>query len=66
MLQRQLSHLNGRKLDHRQVKSFIISVSDFILSYTANTFILIILFDFCRLPVQLCYIIVYVRDAENL
>jgi hypothetical protein len=42
MLQRQLSHLNGRKLDHHQVQPFIFSMSGFALSYTANMFILMI------------------------
>jgi hypothetical protein len=30
-----------------------------------NLFILMILYDFCVLPVQFCYIIVYTRKAES-
>jgi hypothetical protein len=50
MLQRQLSHLNGRKLDHRQVKPLIFSMSGsesgsgleliYDWRFTANQFIL--------------------------
>jgi hypothetical protein len=57
MLPRQLSYLKGRKLDHRQVKPLIFSVSGFILFYTANMFILMILYDFCLSPAQFCYIV---------
>jgi hypothetical protein len=35
-------------------------VSDFALTYVMNMFILIILYDFCFLPAQFCYIIIYV------
>jgi hypothetical protein len=65
MLQLQLRHLNGRKLGHRPVKPLKISMSGFALSYTANMFILVILFDFCLLPAQLYYIIVYIREVES-
>jgi hypothetical protein len=54
MLQRQPSHLNGRKLDHRLT-----------LSYTANMFILMILYDFCLLPTQFCYIIIIHTEGWN-
>jgi hypothetical protein len=33
----------------------------FALSYTVNVFFLMILFDFCLLPEQFCYMIVYTR-----
>jgi hypothetical protein len=62
VLQRQLSHLNGRKLDHRQVLFYM---SGFALPYTTNMFILIILYGFCLLPAQLCYIIVHIRKVES-
>jgi hypothetical protein len=38
-------------------KPFIFSVSGFTLSYAANMFILMILYDYCLLPAQFCYII---------
>jgi hypothetical protein len=59
MLQRQLSHLNGRKLDNRQVQASYIFYG-FALSYAANVFILMILYDFCLLPAQFCYMPVYI------
>jgi hypothetical protein len=65
MLQRQLSHLNGRKLDRRQVKPLIFLVSGFTLPYAANIVILMILCDLCLLPAQFCYIIVYLRKVER-
>jgi hypothetical protein len=37
----------------------------FTLSYTANMFILMILYDFFLLPAQFCYITVYIRKAES-
>jgi hypothetical protein len=37
----------------------------FSMSYTANMFILMILYDFCFLPSQFCYIIVYIRKVES-
>jgi hypothetical protein len=40
-------------------------MSDFALSYIANIFILMILYDFCLLPSQFCYTIVYIRKVEN-
>jgi hypothetical protein len=43
----------------------VFSMSSFVLSYTANTFILMILCDFCLLPAQFCYIIVYIRKVES-
>jgi hypothetical protein len=42
-----------------KIKPLIFSVSGFALSYAANMFILMILYDFCLLPAQFCYIIVY-------
>jgi hypothetical protein len=42
-------------------KPLIISMSGFTLSYTPNMFILMILYDFCLLPVQFYYIILYIR-----
>jgi hypothetical protein len=43
----------------------IFSVSRFALSCAANMLILMILFDFCLLPAQFCYIIIYVRKFES-
>jgi hypothetical protein len=65
MLQWQLSHLNGRKLDHRQVKPLILSMSGFALSYTITMFFLMILYGLCLLPEQFYYIIVHTRKAES-
>jgi hypothetical protein len=53
MLQRQLSHLNGHELDrHQVITPLIFSLSGFVLSYAANIFIFMILYDFCLLPAQ--------------
>jgi hypothetical protein len=46
-------------------KPLIIYISSFALSYTTNILILIILYDFCLLPAQFCYIIVYIRKVES-
>jgi hypothetical protein len=46
-------------------KSLIFSMVGFTLSYSANMFILIVLYDFCFLPAQFCYIIVYIRKGVN-
>jgi hypothetical protein len=40
-------------------------MSRFALSYAANMFILMILYDFCLFPAQFCYIIVYIRKVES-
>jgi hypothetical protein len=40
-------------------------MSGFALSYTANMFILMILYDVCLLPAQFCYMIVYIRKVES-
>jgi hypothetical protein len=40
-------------------------MSGFALSYTASMFILMILYDFCLLLAQFCYIIVYTVKAES-
>jgi hypothetical protein len=45
MLQRQLSHLDGRKLTAFELKCLIFPICDFVLSYAANTFILVISYD---------------------
>jgi hypothetical protein len=36
----------------------------FALPYAANMFILMILYDFCLLSAQFCYIILYIRKVE--
>jgi hypothetical protein len=41
------------------------SMSGFALSYTTNMIIPMILLDFCLLPAQFCYMIVYIRNVEN-
>jgi hypothetical protein len=46
-------------------KPLIFSMSGFTLSYTANMFILMILYNFCLLPVQFCYIVAYIRKVES-
>jgi hypothetical protein len=48
-----------------RVKPLIISTSGFDLSYTANIFILMILYDFCLLHSQFYYIIIYIRNVES-
>jgi hypothetical protein len=65
MLQRQLSHLNGHKLDRRQITPLIFSTSRFALSSTVNMFIPMIPCDFCFLPAQSCYITVYIWTVES-
>jgi hypothetical protein len=40
-------------------------MSGFTLPYNANIVILMILYDFCLLPAQLCYIIVYIRKVKS-
>jgi hypothetical protein len=45
-------------------KPLIFSMSGFTLSYTANMFILVILYDFYWSPAQFCYIIVHIRKVE--
>jgi hypothetical protein len=57
MLQRQLSHLNGLSLTTTKFKPLVFSMSGFALSHTANTFILMPLYNFCFLPAQFCYIV---------
>jgi hypothetical protein len=46
-------------------KPVIFSVSGFCLFYVTKVFILTILYDFCLLPTQFCYIIVYTRKVES-
>jgi hypothetical protein len=46
-------------------KLLILSVSGFALFYTANMFILMILYDFWWLSASFCYIIVYIRKVES-
>jgi hypothetical protein len=60
MLQRHLSHLNGRK-----IKPLIISVSGLTLPYVANVVILMDLYDLCLLSAQFCYIILYIQKVES-
>jgi hypothetical protein len=45
-------------------KPFIFSVFGVVLPYTANMFILM-MYDFCLLPAQLCYIILYIQRVET-
>jgi hypothetical protein len=40
-------------------------MSGFALSYTANKFILVILYDFSLLPAQFCYMVVYIWKVES-
>jgi hypothetical protein len=46
-------------------KPLIFSTSDFTLFYTADMFILMILYDFSLFPAQFCNIIVYVRKVGS-
>jgi hypothetical protein len=46
-------------------KLLIFSVSSFTLFYTAHMFILMILYDFCFLPAQVYYTIVYIWKVES-
>jgi hypothetical protein len=48
-----------------EFKSLIFSVSGIAVSYTANIFILVILYDFRLLPAQFCYLIVYIRKVQS-
>jgi hypothetical protein len=50
MLQRQLSHLNGRNLTSAKFKPLIFFMFDFTLSYTENMLILMIPYYFCLQP----------------
>jgi hypothetical protein len=43
------------RLTTAQFKPLICSISGFAMSYTANMIVLMILYDFCLLPAQLCY-----------
>jgi hypothetical protein len=40
-------------------------MSGFALPYTANMFILVILYDFCLLRAQFCYIVLYIGKLES-
>jgi hypothetical protein len=65
MLQLQLSHLKGLSLTTAKFKPLIFSMSGFVLSYPANMFILMILHDFCLLPAQFYYAVVYIQRVES-
>jgi hypothetical protein len=65
MLQRKFSDLNAVISSAAKFKPLLFSVSGLPLSYTANTFILTILYDFCLLPAQFCHIVAYMRKVEN-
>jgi hypothetical protein len=43
----------------------IFYMSGFALPCAANMFILMILYSFCLLPAQFCYIVVYTRKVES-
>jgi hypothetical protein len=63
-----LSYLTALSLTATKFKPHAIStcMSGFALSYAANMFILMILYDFCLLPAQFCYIIVYIWRLKAL
>jgi hypothetical protein len=65
MLQRQLIHLNAVSSTAPKFKLLAFCMFGFALSYGANMFILMILYDLCLLPAQFCYIIVYIRKFES-
>jgi hypothetical protein len=52
-------------LTTNKFKLLIFPISGFALSYTANMFILMTLYDLCLSPAQFCYIIVYIRKVES-
>jgi hypothetical protein len=64
MLQRQLNHWTIVSLTTTEFKPLILSMSGFALSYTSNIFILMTLYDFCLLPAQFCYIIIYIGTLK--
>jgi hypothetical protein len=43
----------------------IFSLFGFALCYAANVFIHMILYDFCLLPAQFSYVIIYIPKVEN-
>jgi hypothetical protein len=47
-------------------KPLMFSMCGSAISYAANMFILMILYDFCLLTTQFCYIIVYIWKIESL
>jgi hypothetical protein len=61
----KLSHLNGLSLTTTKFKPLISSMSGFALSYTANMFIPMVLYDFCLLPAQFSYIIVHIWKVQT-
>jgi hypothetical protein len=63
MLRWQFSHLNGRKLDHRQLWASLFSA--WLLTYIANMFILMSLYDFTLLPAQFCCTVICTRKVES-
>jgi hypothetical protein len=65
VLQRQLSDLTGVSLTTAKFKPLIFSVSGFSLSYTANMFILMILYALCLSPEQFYYIIMYIGKVGS-
>jgi hypothetical protein len=63
MPQLQLNLLNGRGFHRRQIKVFCMSC--FAVEYSANIFILMIMYDFCLLPARIYHIIVCIQKVEN-
>jgi hypothetical protein len=57
--------LTAVSLTAAKFKPFIFSVSGFALSYAANIFVLMILYDLCLLPAEFVYIIVYILKVES-
>jgi hypothetical protein len=62
MLQRHFSHLTYVRLTTAKFKALIFFMSGFVLTYTANLFILMILYDFCLFP-AVSYIIIYKQES---
>jgi hypothetical protein len=48
-----------------EFKRHTFSMSIFALSYAANMFILMILYEFCLSQAQFCYIIIYIEKVES-
>jgi hypothetical protein len=53
------------RLTTPKFKPLIFFISGFALTYAPNMFMLTILYDFCLLPAQFCFMIVYIWKVEN-
>jgi hypothetical protein len=60
-----VSELQTSEILEAIMKHAVFSTPGFALSCAANMFILMILYDFCLLLAQFCYIIVYIWKVES-